>query len=82
MVGWTTKSLFALGRVECGAMCCEVSRSNQILIALTLPVVMLIYECEYRGNVVGCIAGAACQVKMRLIGGSIKSTIHRLGSIG
>lgn len=55
MVGWTTKGLFALGRVECGTMRCEFSKAYDDGICLdSLPVVMLNCECDYRGNVVYC----------------------------
>lgn len=54
MVGWTTKGLFALGRVECGTMRCEVSKSWYNGIYLVLPVVMLDRDCEFQGSVVYC----------------------------
>lgn len=81
MVGWTTKGLFALGRVECGTMRCEVSKVGTTKFVLTLPVVMLNCDCEFQGSVVYC-KFVASQLKMRLIGGSIESTVHRLELIG
>ena len=54
MVGWTTKGLFALGRVECGTMRCEVSKCGYKEIRLDITCCHVDCDREFQGSVVYC----------------------------